>query len=123
VTIDRTKTRVLVVEDEYFIARELVDALKQRGFEVVGAVPDVDRALSAVSEGWFDVAVLDLNLQDRADFRVADALAAKRIPFLFATGYDASIVPDRFADVLRFEKPYDPDQLINGLKVTLLKAG
>lgn len=120
---DRTKTRVLVVEDEYFIARELVDALKQRGFEVVGPVPDVDRALSAVAEGQFDAAVLDLNLQDRTDFRVADALAAKRIPFLFATGYDASIVPDRFADVLRFEKPYDPDQLIDGLRTSISKAG
>ncbi len=62
-----------------------------------------------------DLAVLDINLEGEKVFPVADALEARSVPFLFATGYDAGGVPDRFLDVPRWEKPFDPHALVRML--------
>lgn len=100
--------RVLVAEDEYFIAEELRGELQAAGADVLGPVPSVAQALAlAASEPGIDAAVLDLNLRGERAFPVADALAARGVPFLFATGYDQLQVPERFARVPRCEKPVD----------------
>ena len=46
---------------------------------------------------------------------VADALAARGIPFIFATGYDGITIPPRYADVIRCQKPVDPARLARSL--------
>jgi hypothetical protein len=48
-------------------------------------------------------------------YPVADALAARGIPFVFTTGYDARTVPDRFAAVKRCEKPATPEEISRAL--------
>ena len=61
--------------------------------------------------GRLDAAVLDVNLRDQKVFPVADALSKAGVPFIFATGYDAHIIPDTYAEVPRSEKPVDVMQL------------
>jgi CheY-like chemotaxis protein len=99
--------RFLVVEDEYLIAVSLALALEGDGVEVVGPVGSVRDALVLVeAEGSrLDGAVLDINLHDERVYPVADALAARGVPFVFLTGYDAQVVPDAYAGVPRCEKP------------------
>ena len=99
--------RILIVEDEYFIAHDVAERLTLCGAEVVGPAADTDDALAAIRENVVDAAVLDLNLAGATDFRVADELVRRRLPFVFATGYDAGIIPARLQHVERFEKPYD----------------
>ena len=99
--------RVLVIEDEYFLAQDLEAALKSFGMETVACIGDLNAALDQLAKGGFDVAVLDINLHGREAFSVADELKRKWIPFVFATGYGAEMIPDRFADVIRWEKPFD----------------
>ncbi|HEX2136550.1 MAG TPA: response regulator [Microvirga sp.] len=104
--------RVLVVEDEYFLADDMAQALKKLGATVVGPVPTRDAALALLScDEAIDTAVLDINLKGQAVFPVADILIARGVPFVFATGYDQSTVPPAYKDVPRWEKPFDPDQL------------
>jgi CheY-like chemotaxis protein len=104
--------RVLVVEDEYFLADDLAQALRKLGAEILGPVPTRDSALALLSsEASVDVAVLDINLKGQAVFPVADALIARGVPFVFATGYDQSAVPEAYRDVPRWEKPFDPRRL------------
>ena len=79
--------RVLVLEDEYFLASDLKDALIARGAEVIGPIPDLDSAWEQVAAGGFDVAIIDVNLHDHETYRVADELQRAGIPLLFATGY------------------------------------
>lgn len=111
-----TRCRVLVVEDEYFIADDMAKALEKLGAEVVGPVPRRDKALMLLSSGeGIDAAVLDINLRGEEVFPVADALAERGIPFVFATGYDPSSVPVAYADVSRWEKPFNPDALAQAL--------
>ncbi|MFQ6755700.1 response regulator [Cereibacter sphaeroides] len=98
--------RLLVVEDEYFVAAALSAELTDLGAVVVGPAASVERALALADEA-LDGAILDINLAGPAVFPVAEALAARRVPFIFVTGYDATAIPQAFAHVTRLEKPVD----------------
>jgi len=111
-----TGRRVLIVEDEYFLADDLGRALAQLGAEVLGPVPTRDEALDLLATAEpIDLAVLDINLEDEAVFPVADFLIAQGVPFLFATGYSRAQVPARYQHVPRWEKPFDPQTLAEAL--------
>ena len=59
-----TGRRLLVVEDEFYLAEDLARDLAARGAVVIGPVPSVDDALDLVEDTeHIDGAVLDLNLQ------------------------------------------------------------
>lgn len=96
---------VLVVEDEYLLAQEFQDSIESWGGAVLGPVPSVADALALLRDGPApDLAVLDINLQGDLVYPVAEALRARAIPFLFATGYDARDIPGAYADVPRIDK-------------------
>src|SRR5947209_2565319 len=99
--------RVLIVEDEFYLAADLEVALQSEGAEVVGPMSRLSDASCQVSKGGFDAAVLDINLRNESTFCLAEELRTRRIPFVFATGYSPDTVPSRFSDVMLFEKPYD----------------
>lgn len=108
--------RVLVVEDDYMIADELCRHLEDAGADVLGPVPDVATALELLAaEGALDGAVLDVNLGGEMAWPVADTLLARGVPFLFATGYDASVIPAAYAGVRRCEKPAEPARVVRAL--------
>ena len=108
--------RLLIVEDEYAIAFDLTDTLEEIGASVVGPAPSVANALALIdSEAELDGAVLDINLNGQLVYPVAEALRARSVPFVFATGYDARVVPSAYAEVPRYEKPVDARQLARGL--------
>lgn len=108
--------RVLIVEDEYLLAEDLRLTLERFGAEVVGPVPSVGEAMATVADHpELDGAVLDMNLRGTMVFPVADLLVARGVPFFFTTGYSLSALPDRFASVQRFDKPFDPDLVAEAL--------
>jgi len=112
--------RILVVEDEYLIADDMRNALLDAGAEVLGPVPNVAAAASlAAAEPRLDAAVLDINLGGAMVFELADTLKARAVPFVFATGYDDSAIPDRFAKVPRLEKPVKARSVLAALEPLL----
>lgn len=62
-----------------------------------------------------DCALLDVNLGEHASFDLARKLRLQGIPFLFFTGYDASVIPAEFAHVPRLEKPVHNARLLEAL--------
>ncbi len=103
---------VLVVEDEYLLAEDLRMTLERYGAEVLGPVPSVGEAMASIADHpELDGAVLDMNLRGNMVFPVADMLVARGITFFFTTGYMTSAVPERYAGVTRFEKPFDPEDV------------
>jgi PAS domain S-box-containing protein len=112
--------RVLIVEDAVLLALELESGLTEAGARVVGTAADLDEA-AAMLGLTFDAAVLDANLNGRSVTPVAEALAARAIPFIFATGYgDAGAAPAGFdAPVVR--KPYNIHQIAVGLTEALAR--
>lgn len=104
--------RVLVVEDEFYLARDVARTLQQAGATVLGPFSRQAEALVALADAAPECAIIDVNLGSGASFDVADALCARGVPFLFFTGYDREVIPSRFADVTRLEKPVDTRHLV-----------
>jgi DNA-binding response OmpR family regulator len=104
--------RVLIVEDEYLLASELEEALRASRAEVIGPIHDLDSALEQVAGGGFDVAVIDINLHGHQTYQIAEELQRIGVPFIFATGYGEDVIPVRFRDVVRFEKLYNMNTLL-----------
>ena len=108
--------RILLVEDEYFIADDMVRQFEERGAEVIGPFARIEDALVAVSsDQHLDGAVLDINLHGRMVFPLADELAARGVRFVFATGYDHQRIPSRHDHIVRCEKPADPEAVVAAL--------
>ena len=85
--------RILVVEDEYLIAMSLQDALENAGSVVVGPVPSVDKAIKTIElDPHIDAAVVDVNLGGVLAYPVADMLIARKIPFVFTSGYEDNVL-------------------------------
>jgi DNA-binding response OmpR family regulator len=106
-----TQRRILVVEDEALVAMLVEDALIDAGFAVIGPARSVSQALELLKAEPLDAAVLDLNLGGENSVSVADALAARGIPFLVATGYGAAGLPAHLKHIPVLPKPYDPADL------------
>lgn len=112
--------RILVVEDEYFLADELARGLAGAEAEVVGPIATAQGALDLL-EGPAppDAAILDVNLAGEDVYPVADALLALGVPFLFTTGYDQATILGRHASVRRLEKPVDTATVLRALDLIL----
>jgi CheY-like chemotaxis protein len=107
--------RILVIEDEYFLADDLKKVLNSEGAQVVGPTGDRAEAIKLIDRDGFDIAVIDINLHDELAYPLADELKLQGIPFVFATGYSREAIPDRFVRVLRWEKPYELRGIVDGL--------
>jgi DNA-binding response OmpR family regulator len=87
---DAPRRRLLIVEDEMLIAMLVEQMAQDLGYDVVGPALTVDEALSLIQRETFDCAILDMNLgHGVSSTPVAEALRAKGVPFLFASGYGA----------------------------------
>ena len=106
--------RVLVVEDEFFIAADIACELVDAGAVVAGPYATCPEALRALAHGRIDAAVLDVRLRDGCVYPLAQHLSDRNVPFLFHTGYSQAALPEYFATVPRIEKP--------SLKGSLLSA-
>ena len=100
------RKRVLLAEDEYFIADDVLGELNEHGMEMAGPCPTVRDALARLEQDRaIDAAIVDINLRGELAFPVAEALVARGLPFLFMTGYDRGIIPGQYGAVIRCEKP------------------
>jgi CheY-like chemotaxis protein len=103
------KPRILIVEDEIVVALFMEDILTEFGFEVVGVVGHLNDAMNRSAD--FDIAVLDVHLNGQSVFDFADMLAARGVPFVFATGYGERGIPDRHRGRPVLQKPFLPEDL------------
>ena len=101
--------RILIVEDEPLIAMMLEDFLDALDRQLAGTADSVASALPLVEAGGFDAAILDVNLRDEQSWPVAEALAARGIPFVFATGGSAADLPEAWRDRPTLAKPFTID--------------
>ena len=98
---------VLIVEDEPIIAMMLEEYLDLLGHDVTGTADNVPEALAIVAGRGLDLAILDVSLRDGADcWPVADALAARNIPFILASGGVGTATGEVPGCSAMLEKPY-----------------
>jgi len=110
--------RILVVEDEYMLAECLHDLLQGDGAEVLGPASSIEDANALLDRHPIpDAAVLDINLGRQSVYAVADRLSGQGVPFLFTTGYDHGLIPERYSDRLQCIKPFG----VEDVRVLLLE--
>ncbi len=107
--------RVLVVEDEMFILLMMEGMLADLGCESIVSAATVDQALALIDGQALDAALLDMNLDGNKTHRVADALAARGVPFAFVTGYDGSGIRESDRDRPLLKKPFVFERLVEML--------
>ena len=104
--------RLLIVEDEAIVAMLLETLLGELGCTVARWAATVPAALEAVEHETIDGALLDVNLGGTKVYSVAEALAARNIPFVFVTGYGRIDASDtRFSEAAILKKPFETVQL------------
>jgi len=90
------------------VAMLLEDMLLELEVEVVGPVATVAEALALTAVDRLDAGLLDVNLGGERSYPVAEALAARNVPFLFLTGYGEAGW-DGGGETL--QKPYRAEQI------------
>ena len=101
--------RVLIVEDEALVLMLLEDMLADHGCSVAGSASRISHALALATDLdlAFDAAILDVNLGGDPIFPVAEALAARGAPIVFATGYGAGGLPEAWRGRPTLQKPFN----------------
>lgn len=113
--------RILVVEDEFLIAAALCDMLEDAGAVVVGPVATITDAMQILQDQRVEAAILDMNLNGQWSDPIAEDLCARRIPFVFTTGYGANERTKRFAARV-VPKPYGWEEVEEQLVQAMLEG-
>ena len=111
-----TGYRLLVVEDDYFVAQDLCATLRECGATVLGPAPSISSARSLVNALRPDCVLLDINLDGELAFDLAKELQARGVRTVFTTGYDASFVPQHLRHTVRLQKPVDATALLRSIR-------
>lgn len=113
---------MLLVEDQMIVAMQIEDMLRAAGCEVVGPVGTVHEAMTVAHEEPLDLAVLDVNLDGEKVYPAAEELQARGIPFILATGYGESTLPEKWRDQPRLSKPFRREQLEHLLRSVISRS-
>jgi ActR/RegA family two-component response regulator len=110
---------ILVIEDDFLVARALCTLLEEAGAKVVGPIGWAEEAIAFVQDraNTFDGAVLDVDLHGEKSYVIADALAKRNVRFVFTTGYGADALDSGYRNYPRCEKPFDARTLLKALAV------
>jgi two-component sensor histidine kinase len=111
-TEESDRKSVLIVEDEAIIALDLEEIVGELGYDVFRTVSSVADGLKALEAGTPSLAIVDMNLAGHSSRPIAEALSARGVPLIFATGYaDAGDLPESLARAPRLSKPISSSDL------------
>jgi DNA-binding response OmpR family regulator len=110
---------VFLVEDEVMIRMMVADMLEELGYKVAAEAGDIPEALRLAQATEFDIAILDVNVNGKVISPVADVIKAKGCPFIFATGYGSSGLPEQYRDRPALQKPFQLDALGKTIEAAL----
>src|ERR1700761_5826627 len=107
--------RILIVEDEMTIALLLEDMVTDLGHQVAGLAMRLPQALDLAETAEIDFAILDVNLDGRPSFPVADVLERRGVPFVFATGYGIEGIEAAYRRHVVIRKPFVLNDVQNAI--------
>ena len=116
---DGRAPRIFVAEDEFLVALETETVLTQLGCDVVGPANTFAQAEAMARGQDFDAAIVDVNLRGIEIYPVAEVLAARGIPFAFATGFSAEGLAAAHRARPRLQKPFHEEQMRDILRALL----
>jgi DNA-binding response OmpR family regulator len=103
--------RVLIVEDDPWIAMFLTMLVEDELGCVVVSAPSVAKARSLVNSG-IDFALLDVEVEDGVTYDLAIDISHNEIPLAFVSGSDPRKVPHEIAHAPFLRKPVPDSELL-----------
>ena len=117
------RPKVLVVEDEFIIALDLSETVKDLGYELEGPFAGNEAAFEAIEQNMPDLAILDVFIADGEVYPLADKLSKAGVPIIFHSGHvPPEEVKALYPDARACAKPCPPDQLIDALQEAVGKV-
>ena len=113
---------VFLVEDEVMIRMMVADMLQELGYTIAAEAGEIGEAIRLAQTTYFDLAILDVNVNGKVISPVADLLKARNRPFIFATGYGSSGLPEEYRDRPSLQKPFQIETLGKLIEATLRSA-
>lgn len=121
----RDSVRVVVAEDESIIRLDLVETLREEGFDVVADTGRGDEAVGLVAEHRPDVAILDVKMPGLDGIEAARQIAPQRgtaVVILTAFSQRELIEQAREAGAMTYlVKPYRRDALVPAVELALAR--
>jgi CheY-like chemotaxis protein len=113
---------VFLVEDEVMIRMMVADMLEELGYTVAAEAGEINEAIRLAQSTYYDLAILDVNVNGKVISPVADLIHARNRPFIFATGYGSSGLPEQYRDRPSLQKPFQVDTLAKMIESALRNA-
>jgi DNA-binding response OmpR family regulator len=110
---------VFLVEDEVMIRMMVADMLEELGYSVAAEAGDINEAMKLAQSADFDLAILDVNVNGKMISPVADLIKVRQRPFIFATGYGSSGLPEEYRDRPALQKPFQIETLAKVIDTVL----
>jgi len=110
---------VFLVEDEVMIRMMVADMLEELGFSVAAEAGEINEAMKLAQSAEFDIAILDVNVNGKVISPVAELIRARNRPFIFATGYGSSGLPEEYRDRPALQKPFQLETLARMIDTAL----
>ena len=119
--------KVLLVEDEAFVAMSLTRALPRFGYEVCCVLASGEEAIQRLEKEQPDVVLMDIHLVGTLDgVQTADIIRTRcEIPIVFMTGYDIRDIQERtlhLSNIAHVEKPVGIQTLAQVIEATLASS-
>lgn len=114
--------RVVVAEDESLIRMDIVETLRDKGFDVVGEAGDGNKAVELAFALKPDLMVMDIKMPDLDGLSAAEKIAELRIPVVLLTAFSQQELVTRTAEVGAMAflvKPFSPQDLLPAIEIAL----
>src|SRR5258707_13567295 len=113
---------VFLVEDEVMIRMMVADMLEELGYSGAAEAGEINEAIKLAQTTECDLATLDVNVNGKVISPVAELIDSRNIPFVFATGYGSSGLPEEYRDRPALQKPFQVETLGGMIEVALKRA-
>ncbi|GAA6122521.1 response regulator [Bifidobacterium psychraerophilum] len=114
---------VVVAEDEALIRLDIVEALKDAGYDVVGQAASGQEAVDLTKELKPDVVVMDVKMPGRDGISAATEIGENNIaPVVMLTAFSQRSLVEKAADagaMAYVVKPFVPEKLLPALEVAM----
>jgi CheY-like chemotaxis protein len=112
-------TTVFLVEDETLIRMMIAGMVEELGHSVVFEAGNIADALRLANTAEFGIAILDINVGGNRIDPVAEIINDRHLPFLFASGYGAAGLPEKFRDRPVLQKPFLVERLSEAIEAAI----
>ncbi|MCX6478682.1 MAG: response regulator [Micrococcales bacterium] len=121
-TEQTTPRRVVVAEDESLIRMDIVETLRDKGFDVVGEAGDGNKAVELAFALKPDLMVMDIKMPDLDGLSAAEKIAELKVPVVLLTAFSQQELVTRAAEVGAMAflvKPFSPQDLLPAIEIAL----